>query len=1066
VRRIIAWFVHNRVAANLLMMAMVMGGLIAAPGIPQKYVPDVDFGIVTIDVPYRGAAPDEVEQGVCVPIEEAVESVIGVDAIRTTAAEGRCRIRVDLVYGADADVATAEIRNRVDGIQNLPEETERPVVTKLESRRSVVDVALSGAVGEAALKTLGRRVRDEIASLDGVTQVDLLYDRPYEISIEVPEESLRRHGLSFDQVVQAVRRSSLDLPGGSIKAQGGEILLRSKGRAYRGREFEEIVVLTRTDGTRLSLGELARVVDGFEEVDVSARFDGEPTLMVRVARVGEEDAIDISNAVRAWVVEARARMPEGVSLTIWQDSSKSIRDRLATLYRNGRNGLLLVFAVLALFLRFRLAIWVSLGVPIALLGALMTMPFFDVSIDRVSLFAFILVLGILVDDAIVVGENVYTHERRIGDRVRAAIEGTQEVAIPVIFGVFTTVAAFSPLLFIPGRMGQIFYFMGVTVIACLVYSLVESQLVLPSHLSHGRSKLGQAESKPRGPIASRWEAFQDRFARGLQRFIEERYRPFLHTVMSWRYLAVSVGLGLLMLTVGVLGSGRLSFSFFPPVEADYAAAQVVMPQGTPVEQTRQALAALQASAREMARELDPEYAPPGKSLVGHELVSIGRMAFRSHGSARRSGGGHLGEVVLELLPSQERRIGSGAIAQRWRELTGPIPGAKELSFATDVFSAGNPIDLQLRGPAEISLTEAAEAVKQVLAGYPGVIDITDSFETGKREVQLELLPEAEPLGLSMEDLARQVRQAFYGEEAQRIQRGRDDVRVMVRYPEAQRRSLADLENMRIRSADGAEVAFSAVARARPGRGYADIQRTDRQRVVNVTAGVDRSRITANEVLEDLRKTALPQLAQRFPGLRVAFEGEQEDQAKAFGGLLRGYPVALLAIFALLAVPLGSYLQPLIIMSVIPFGVVGAVAGHMIMRQPLSFPSVIGIVALSGVVVNASLVLVTTVNRHRATGRGAREAVELAGAGRFRPIVLTAMTTFVGLTPLMLEGSTQAQVLIPMAISLAFGVVFATAITLILVPCGYVILEDLVRAVRRPRGPRPVPAVPGTRDEAA
>jgi multidrug efflux pump subunit AcrB len=758
-----------------------------------------------------------------------------------------------------------------------------------------------------------------------------------------------------------------------------------------------------------------------------------------------------------------------VDLSIWQDSSESLRGRLDTLYRNGRNGLILVFAVLALFLRFRLALWVSVGVPIALLGALMTVPFFGVSIDQVSLFAFILVLGILVDDAIVVGENVYTHERRLGDRVRAAVEGTQEVAVPVVFGVLTTVAAFSPLLFIPGRMGRIFSFMGITVISCLAYSLVESQLVLPSHLSHGHSQLGATPAAgspaPRG-VRGRWEAFQDRFARGLQTFVDERYRPFLRRALHWRYTTLAVGVALLLMSVGLLASGRVGFGFFPPVEADYAAAQLVMPQGTPASVTQRGLEQLRASARELARELDPEYAPPGGSLVLHELVSVGRTAFRAQNRFARGGTGNVGEVVLELVPAEERDISTRQIAQRWRELTGPIPGAQELTLATDIFSVGTAIDVQLRGPADLSLPEAAEAVKQILATYPGVIDISDSFEAGKREIQLDILPQAEPLGVSMDDLASQVRQAFYGEEAQRIQRGRDDVRVMVRYPEAQRRSLADLERMRIRTADGTEVPFATVARAREGRGYADIRRTDRERVVNVTADVDRSRTTANQVFADFRANRMPELLERFPGLQVEFEGEQEDQSRAFGGLLQGYPVALLAIYALLAIPLASYLQPLLIMSVIPFGVVGAVAGHLLLGRPLSFPSVIGIVALSGVVVNASLVLVDTVNRHRASGCTLREAVELAAAGRFRPIVLTAVTTFVGLTPLMMETSLQAQILIPMAVSLAFGVLFATGITLLLVPCSYLVLDDLTAGRGRRTRPRPVSASRGAREEAA
>jgi multidrug efflux pump subunit AcrB len=590
--------------------------------------------------------------------------------------------------------------------------------------------------------------------------------------------------------------------------------------------------------------------------------------------------------------------------------------------------------------------------------------------------------------------------------------------------------------------------MGATVIACLGFSLIESQLVLPSHLSRGRSKLGDASPRRRGRVRERWESFQERFATALQRFIEERYRPALRQVLVWRYLSVATGLALLMLAGGVVGSGRLSLSFFPPVEADYVAGLLTMPQGTPSEVTAQRLTQLREASRELARTLDPEHAPAGGSLVQHTLVSLGQQTFGEMNHRNNDSGAHVGEVVLELVPSEQRRIGTRDIAQRWRELAGEIPDATELVFVTDLFSAGSAIDIQLRGSGDAPLFEAAQAVKEGLAAYPGVVDIADSFRTGKREIQLEILPEAEPLGLAMQDLARQVRQAFYGEEAQRIQRGRDDVRVMVRYPEADRRSLADLENMRIRTADGAEVPFFSVARARFGRGFADIRRTNRRRVVNVTADIDRSRTTANRVMADFRESALPAILDAHPGVAVALEGELEDQEKALGGLLAAYGGVLLVIYALLAIPLGSYLQPLVIMGVIPFGIVGAIGGHLLMGRAMSFPSLMGIVALSGVVVNASLVLVIAVNRRRTAGDSLREAVERAGASRFRPIVLTAVTTFAGLTPLMLESSLQAQILIPMAVSLAFGVVFATGITLLLLPCSYLILEDIGRSWRR------------------
>ncbi len=1069
-RRIIAWFVENSVAANLTMFVMVVGGIWsmaapallppdATPPIPRKMFPEIDVQIVTVEVAYLGASPAEVENGVCVRIEEEIEGISGVDVMRSISLEGMCRVWLELLHDADADAVTAEVKNRVDSITTFPDEAEKPVTSKLVMKRDVIDVAISGDVGERTLKEIAERVRDEIAALPEVTQVELHYARPYEISIEVSEESLRRYGLRFDDVVSAVRRSSLDLPGGRIQTEGGEILLRTIGQAYRGLEFEEIVVVTRPDGTRLLLGDIATVVDGFEDTDVSVGFEGQPGLMVTAYRVASQDVLAIATAVRKYVEEARERLPEGVELTVWRDASIQLRGRLDTLFRNGRSGLALVFIVLALFLRFRLALWVTLGVPIAVLGAFATMPLFDGSIDQVTLFAFILVLGILVDDAIVVGENIYTHEVRSGNRIRASIEGTQEVAVPVIFGVLTTVAAFGALLVIPGRMGQIFFYMGCTVIACLFFSLIESQLVLPSHLSHGRSKAAGAEARNR--IQRTWYSIQRGFAERFQALTDQVYRPFLRAALEWRYLSISIGLACLIAALGLLGSGKIKFSFFPAVEADYIAAQLTMPRGTPEELTRRAVGQLLAGAEAMTRELDPDYAPEGDSLIHHRLVAYGRQVYQqADGGPNIDSGTHLAEVVLELVPSEQRRISTGEIANHWRDATGEIPGAVELGFVTDLFSAGAPIDLQLRGGEHVDLVGAAADVRARLARYPGVYDITDSFRAGKREIQLEILPEAEPLGLTMQDLARQVRQGFYGEEAQRIQRGRDDVRVMIRFPEDERRSLASLENMRIRTATGIEVPFSSVARARFDRGFSTIRRTDRQRTVNVTAKIDLATTTSNEVLAEFRRTALPEVLDEYPGMTVRLEGEQRDQEKAFTGLIRAFVGALFVIYALLAIPLRSYLQPMLIMSVIPFGIVGAVLGHLALGRTFSFPSVMGIVALSGVVVNASLVMVDFVNRRRAEGVPLLEAIELSGASRFRPIVLTAVTTFVGLTPLMLERSLQAQILIPMGISLAFGVLFATAITLILVPCGTLILEDFLGLFRgrseSEEFPRPVP----------
>jgi len=1052
VKGIIAWFARNHVAANLLMLLMIVSGLIALPSIQQKSFPDINVEIIQITVAYLGAAPEEVEEGVCVRIEEEIQGISGIEQITSTAAEGACNVQAELISGYDVDRALSEIKNAVDSIDTFPEETERPIVNHFMIRRNAIQIALSGDVDERTLKVFGQRIRDGIAALPGVTQVDLASSRSYEISIEVPEEALQRHQLSFDEVVDAVRRSSLDMPGGSIKTQRGEILLRTKGQAYTGEEFEDIVVITRRDGTRLLLGEIATVVDAFEEDPLYARFDGENAVLIQVYRVGNQKVLDLVKTVKDYVAKEQARLPEGIRLTVWRDGSQSLRDRLDILIRNGRSGFILVFAVLAIFLRLRLALWVSIGVPLSFLGALALFPSLSLSIDVVSLFAFILVLGLLVDDAIVVGENVHSHQERAEDPLQASIIGTQEVAIPVIFGVLTTVAAFIPLIIAPGSMGQVFSGIGTVVVCCLFFSLAESQLVLPAHLGTMRGDRQRQAPRP-GSIQARWKHLQSVTSESLTRLARDGYRPLLERTLEWRYAAIALGLVLLLWTLTFVATGGIRFSFFPPVEADYISATLTMPQGTPPEVTSAAIAEIEAAAHRVEADLERELGDGSPPVIRHVLAVVGEQPSRGgHGGdpagrPQRSAS-HLGEVTLELQSADGRPLSASAVTRRWREETPFIPGAEELTFTSALFSAGEPIKLRLQSADVDDLQVAAERLKQKLAEYPGVTDITDSFKLGKEEIRLNILPSAEVLGLTLDDLARQVRQAFYGVEAQRIQRDREDIRVMVRYPKSQRRSIGDLENMRIRTPDGSEVPFHTVAEARMGRGYASIKRSDRQRVIDVTADIDSSQGNANEVMADLQAHYLPRLLAEHPGLRFSLEGEQREQRKVSVGLLQGYLLALVLIYSLLAIPLRSYAQPLIIMAVIPFGLVGAIGGHILMGRSLSMMSAFGVVALSGVVVNSSLVLVHYVNGHREEGRSLADAVRDAGVARFRPIVLTSLTTFSGLTPLLLERSVSAQFLIPMAISLAFGVLFSTVIALLMVPSLYVILDDLQTVARR------------------
>ena len=1039
--RAIEWFAHNRVTANLLMIAIIVAGVISLSQIKLEVFPEFSADLIRVSVAYLGAAPEEVEEGVCVRVEEAIQDLEGIKKITATASENIGTVVIEVETGYDIRKLLDDIKSRVDAITTFPRETEKPVVQEILNRRQVINVAISGQADEKSLKFLGERIRDEISDLPEISQVELTAARPYEIAIEVSEEALRRYGLTFDEVAQAVRLSSLDLPGGSIKTSSGEISLRTKGQAYRGQEFENLILRTSADGTRLKLGDVATIVDGFAESDQFSRFNNEPTVLVQIFRVGEENALTVANAVKEYIAEAQLRMPEGIHLTTWQDDSLLLKDRLNLLLHNGRNGFILVFLALALVLRLRLAWWVTVGMIISFFGAFWVMPNFDVSINMISLFAFILVLGIIVDDAIIVGENVYTHLEQGKSSLRAAIEGAQGVAVPVTFAVLTTVAAFSPLLSVAGFMGKIMRVIPIIVIATLLFSLVESLLILPAHLSHLHLK---NKKKPSWGLAKWWDKFQEGFAVKLRYFINVHYRNILDLALRWRYLSISLGVGMLILTIGLVAGGRIKFTFMPQVEADNVVALLTMPQGTSADVTAQAVKVLEENALKLKNEFKDGDSTP----IQHILASVGSQPFLTRQmnpggpSTSTFSGSHLGEVNLQWFSAEIRDVTSPELAQRWRELGGTVPDAEKLIFSSSLFSVGEAINFQLAGANYEELQLAANELKARIGEYPGVFDISDSFRGGKKEIKLKIKPEAEALGLSLSDLARQVRQAFYGEEVQRIQRGRDDIRVMVRYPENQRKSLGDLENMRIHIPGGGEVPFHIAAEVQQGIGFASINRTDRKRTINITADVDLSKANANEIVADISANVMPYLLEKYPGLSYSLEGEQSEQQKTLAGLGRGFLFALLIIYILLAIPFRSYSQPFIVMSAIPFGLIGAIWGHVFMGLNLTILSGFGVVALTGVVVNDSLLMVDFVNRARASGLPLHEAIREAGGSRFRPIMLTSLTTFAGLTPLLLERSLQAQFLIPMAISLAFGVMFATLITLILVPCIYHILEDV------------------------
>jgi multidrug efflux pump subunit AcrB len=1053
--KFLTWFADNPIAANLMMAIFITGGVISLTSMHKEEFPNIEPGIVQIQIPYLGAAPEEVEEAVCIRVEEAIEGVDGMDRFFSVSREGMCSVMVELSQNADITTVLNDIKGKVDAISTFPAETEKPIVSSMQFKGQTISLAVHGNTDEATLKLLAEEIRDDISALEGISQVSVTYARPWEISIEVSEQTLRQYNLTMSQIANAIRRASLDLPGGSIKTQGGEILLRSKGQAYRGPDFEDIVVVARPDGTNIEIGDIAVVNDAFQEGFLRAKFDGERSVAVTVYRVGQEDTITSANSVKRYIEKKRVQLPPGISLTIWIDESIALNRRISALTKNAYAGLALVLLILTLFLRFKVAIWVAAGIPIAILGAIWMFPFAGINISSLTVLAFILVLGIVVDDAIVVGERIFSHETIQKNHREAAIAGTAEVITPVVFGVLTTIAAFLPILLIAGRMGEFFSIIGWVVLVCLVFSILECMLILPAHLAHRKTEGYFLEGTP---LVEGWIKFQGKFSGALESFATDTYKPFLEKTLEWRWVTWAVATAILITSIALIASGRVIFQFFPAVEGDRIFATLTMPEGINVEYTEEAARQLELAAFETAKEVNADLGfDKDSSVILHTFQSIGVKAARSTGPPMRTAGGsHLAEVVLDLVPFKERPgWNTNKIADKWREKTGSLTDAVELQFTTTTFSGGDALALQLKGRDIEQLKRAALYLRTELGRYPGVMDLSDSFRAGKQEVKLDILPEAKPLGLTLNDLARQVRQAFYGEEAQRIQRGTDDVRVMVRYPEKERQSLGNLENMRIRTSKNIEVPFSTVAKVIYGDGFSAINRENQQRVIDVKGDVNRSIVTPEEIMAAVEKavcakgTSFSSRESRcynadFPGVAFNISGEQQERNKALGSMIATVPLALMIIFALLAVPLRSYMQPLVIMSVIPFGAVGAIVGHYIMGWDLIFFSLLGIIALSGVVVNASLVLVDYINRQRREGIPLFEAVSTAGVVRFRPIILTSVTTFVGLVPLMTDNDPETFMFIPMAISLAFGVLFATVITLFLVPSLYLMLDDWLR----------------------
>lgn len=1015
----IAWFVENKVAANLLMISILLGGLVSLnTTIPLEVFPSFDMDRITVDVSLRGATPEDVEKGVAIKIEEAVQDLEGIKHIISVSSEGQAKVTIEVESSANPRDLLADIKSRVDAINTLPADAEKPVIALMKNQKDVITVTIASDYSEKELRQFAEKVRDDLLALKGVTQVELDAVRNYQINIHVPSSMLEKYDLTLANISDAINLSSLDMSAGNIKTQGGDILVRSKGQAYDKAAFGDVLIKTQADGTFLHLRDIATIDDGFEEEPINARFNGQQAALLEVYRVGNQSAIDVANAVKTYIDKQQPLLPAGFSLSYWDDDSVVVKSRLNTLINNALQGGLLVFLLLALFLRPSIAFWVFIGIPVSFLGAFIVMPLLGISINILSLFGFILVLGIVVDDAIVTGENIYRHTQTASTGKQAAIEGANEVALPVTFGVLTTVAAFLPLAFIEGARGVLFLQIPAIVIPVLLFSLIESKFVLPAHLS--QLKLRSEEGKP-----STINELQQRFADGFEHAIIRYYKPVLNVAVNHRGLTVALFMGVFIVILALVMSGWMRFVFMPKVQSETAKAEVTMPAGTSFIVVDHAVEIMQDAALALKEKYQDE---KGNSLIQHILTVTS---------------GQKGRVRFEILPADKNDTGvtTKQLVKEWRALVGDIPGAESVTYRAEIGRGSDPINVELSGVDLEVLQKIADKVKLKLATFPGIFDIADSLSSGKQEVQIDINAQGHAMGMSNSYITRQVRNAFFGADVQRIQRGRQDVRVMVMLPKEERMSMNQLNDLLIETPTGEKVPLSHVAKLTTTKSPSAIYRYDRFRTVNVTADIDKEAVNMTRVNAEL-KTYLDDLLVHYPAVVYDLAGEAEEQSESFGSLQAGLIIVFFIIYCLLAIPFQSYIQPIIVMSVIPFGFIGAVIGHWIMGMDLTIMSMMGLMALVGVVVNDSLVLVDYINKKRKACGDLMEAVLTAGTLRFRPVLLTSLTTFIGLMPLLFEKSTQAQFLIPMAVSLGFGILFATFITLILVPVNYLLVEDV------------------------
>ena len=1030
----IAYMAGNSVAANLLMWAIIAAGLVSLTGLERESWPTVPFYHVEVSMAYPGATPEEIEESIVVKIEDQVSGLDDVKAVKSVAAPGMASVRIQMDSGTDMAQALDDIESAVNRIQSFPARAERPQFREMTNRQSMMRLIVYGDVPERSLKELAYQIEDELTTLPSVSQVEVSGVRKYEISIEVPLHRLRALGLTLTDIANAIRRSSLNLSAGSIDTRESQVRVRTLGQNYDQQDFEEIVLLSDHDGTILHLGDIAEVRDGFQQTDLIVRHQDHPAVFVEIYRADGEQVMDVATTVREHLTnEVIPSLPDGVAITLWNDESQDYEERADLLLKNGMLGLLLVLIALSLFLQLRLALWVAVGLAVSGIGALAVMLALDFAINTISLFSFVLAIGIIVDDAIVVAEHIHYERMRGTSGVVAAIRGVQRIRVPLTFAVLTSVAAFVPLLFIPGGIGEVWSALPVIVIAMLLISLVESLFVLPNHLSH----LPGPEWEPTTALDRFFARIQNRVDVLLNRFVEGPLDRGLRFATDQPLVTMAGALGLLVLSISLIPAGIIPTNFAGVVEGDFATATLEMPDGTTAQRTYEVAQELEEAGHRVIERLArdrPEGAPP---LLSGVMVTVGQRPRIQGGglnpAATLNPEANIATIEFKLLGAQQRQLSTGEFVQAWREEVGVLPYVRGIIFSGEIIDFGNPVEAVLSHPDPEHLARIANSVTDGLRRVGGVFDIRSDHTPGIPEIQLELRPEARTLGLTLDALAGQARAAFFGAEAVRIQRGREEVRVYVRLPSAERESITDVEGYLLRTPSGAEVPLTSVASLNSGTSPPAIQRRDGQRVVTVTADVDPAVISGGEANAILVNSILADLTAANPDLTYTLGGEQQQQIESLDALNRGFAIAMLMIFALLAIPLRSYTKPFIIMTVIPFGFIGVILGHLVLGIAVSAQSFMGFFGLSGVVVNDSLVMIDFIDQKLREGTSARTAIIEGAKGRFRPIMLTSVTTFLGFTPLILERAIQAQFLIPFAASLGFGILITTALLMMVVP---------------------------------